>query len=445
MKSLQKTVMSGRGLPLVGRRHTNLCPLFVGRVLARSAALLAVALLLVSGPGVRSGFAQDRSPTRRNPIEQDNSDRILVMKNGGVVRGRLRTVSNGYIVSSKNGYVLIPFNQVDFDSDNVEEAWFTMRLRVKTPTVASHLKIARWCLSQKLPRGAVRELREALDLDPSNETARLMLRRVDDQMRRQAIAAEDNSGRPKAFISVNAVRQPDDARSLAGLSPRMAQRFVAQIQPLLLNRCGNARCHGSATTKREFKLEHRRGTGSHRRQIERNLGAVLRNLDLGRPGDSKLLSAGLGVHGGRTIFNGPAGAKQFKLIRDWATTAATELRPADLKLAARPDEEAKTTGIGWGDLASSARRSAPRSRIPETPKFDLTGEPAVSLSEFVGAGPAATAAPRYLAREGQPVRSRDSEALKPEDDLSSFQKLLRETNPAKDAFDPDRFNRQYVR
>jgi hypothetical protein len=403
---------------------------------SRAIGLFIVAFLLLSGLG--SSFAQDRGLTQRNPVRQDNSDRILVLKNGGVARGRIRIVSTGYVVASNNGYVVIPFEQVEFDSDNVEEAWFTMRLRVETPTVASHLRIARWCLSQKLPKGAIRELREALDLDPSNETVRLMLRRVDDEMRRQANAALQESDRPRAFVSVETVRQPDEARSLAGLSPVTAQRFVSQIQPLLLNRCGNARCHGSISKKREFRLEHIRGAGSHRRRIERNLGSVLKRLDLGNPKNSELLQAGLGVHGGQTVFNGRAGKKQFELISEWATRAATELRPADLKLATRPAETTRTTGPDWGDLSTNARRRVTRSPLKEAPKFDLTGEPPVSLADPAIVGPIATSSSIDV-RPGGPA------ATEAEEELSTFQKLLRETSPTKDAFDPERFNREYAR
>ena len=406
-----------------------------------SAALLAVAFFFLSGLGPRSSFAQERRLTAINPVQQDNSDRILVMKNGGVVHGRIRIVSTGYVVASSNGYVVVPFEQVEFDSDNVEEAWLTMRLRVETPTVASHLRIARWCHSQKLPKGAIRELREALDLDPSNETVRLMLRRVDDEMRRQAISDESEADRPKAFVSVEAVRQPDEARSLAGLSPVTAQRFVSQVQPLLLNRCGNARCHGSVSEEREFRLEHIRGSVSHRRRIERNLGAVLKHLDLGNPKNSELLQVGLGVHGGQTVFNGRAGAQQFELIREWATQAATELRPTDLRLAAAPEKTDRISGPGWGDLSSNARRPAPRSPFEEGPKFDLTSQPAVSLTD-PAVGPAATADTVLTGIESS---SRESAATALKEDLSTFQKLLRETSSTNDAFDPEQFNRQYVR
>lgn len=409
--------------------------------------MTAVVVLVLSNAGWRNCFAQEqRSPSTRNPVRTDDSERILVLTNGGVMRGRIRTVSTGWLVTAKNGYVVVPFRQVRFDADSVEDAWLRMRLQVENPTVASHLSIARWCLSQRLEKGAIRELREALVLDPSNETARLMLSRVDDERRRQAIAAQERSGQTRAFVSVETAQQPDDALSLAGLSKETAQRFVSQIQPLLLNRCGNARCHGSVATKSSFRLEHIRGTGNHRRRIERNLGAVLKRLDLGRPMQSELLKIGHGVHGGQTVFNGRAGAQQFKSIREWAMTAAAELRPANLAVAAGP-----VPGPGasdWGELSVRGRQPASRpapARLPTT--FDLYA-PSPSSEEDLREAAARLPVPLPAARPVPPAVAAPSDTAAQATrggELSNFQRLLRESTPTRDAFDPEAFNRKYAR
>jgi len=332
----------------------------------------------------------------------------------------------------------MPFEKVHFDADSVEDAWLTMRLKRENPTVASHLTYARWCLSQKLMKGAVRELREALDLDPSNETARLMLRRVDDEMKR--LAAE-KSGQTRAFVSVEAPRQPDDARSLAGMSPETAQRFVSQIQPLLLNRCGNARCHGSASTKREFKLEHIRGSGNQRRRIERNLGAVARRIDLARPSQSELLKAGFGVHGGQTVFVGRAGARQLQTLRDWVSTAAAELRPAGVPAAEPAVIEKKSD---WKELAAGRPAALPQApRLPNSPSFDLFQDRPDEDREFPEPLPLERSSPAD--REAPPRAGLETTKAASEKELSNFQKLLRETAPVNDAFSPNEFNRKYSR
>ena len=68
---------------------------------------------------VRSS-AQQRQLTAANPVQNDDSERILVLKNGGVMRGRIRTVATGYLVAAPNGYVVMPFEKVHFDADSVE-------------------------------------------------------------------------------------------------------------------------------------------------------------------------------------------------------------------------------------------------------------------------------------------------------------------------------------
>lgn len=389
--------------------------------------------------------AQQRRPTAENPVQNDVSERILVLKNGGVMRGRIRTVATGYLVAAPNGYVVMPFEKVHFDADSVEDAWLTMRLKRENPTVASHLTYARWCLSQKLMKGAVRELREALDLDPSNETARLMLRRVDDEMKRQAA---EKSGQTRAFVSVEAPRQPDEARSLAGMSPETAQRFVSQVQPLLLNRCGNARCHGSSSTKREFKLEHIRGSGNQRRRIERNLGAVARRIDLARPSQSELLKAGFGVHGGQTVFVGRAGARQLKTIRDWVSTAAAELRPTGVP-SAEPAVIDKSRS-DWRELTAGRPAALPQApSLPSSPSFDLFKD----RPDFKDRPNKDRVTPQSLPLEPSGPADRDAPtqtelettAAASDRELSNFQKLLHETAPVNDAFSPDEFNRKYSR
>lgn len=386
-----------------------------------------------------SSSAQQRQLTAANPVQDDVSERILVLKNGGVMRGRIRTVATGYLVAAPNGYVVMPFEKVHFDADSVEDAWLTMRLKRENPTVASHLTYARWCLSHKLMKGAIRELREALDLDPSNETSRLMLRRVDAEMKRQAA---EESGQSRAFVSVEAPRQPDDARSLAGMSPETAQQFVSQIQPLLLNRCGNARCHGSASMKRDFKLEHIRGSGNQRRRIERNLGAVARRIDLARPSQSELLKAGFGVHGGQTVFVGRAGAGQLKTIRDWVSTAAAELRPAGVP-APEPAVVEKNQS-DWDELAARRPAALPKApSLPNSPSFNLLKDrPAEDqvVSQRLPLEP-----PSPPDQNAPPDATLETTAAVSDRELSNFQKLLRETAPVNDAFSPDEFNRKYSR
>lgn len=412
---------------MTGRTASTVTGLPVATVVT---GLLLIAWLVPAPPQTR---AQQRPFTAASPVQNQHPDRILVLKNGAVMRGRIRTVASGYLVASANGYVIMPFEKVHFDADSVEDAWLTMRLKRQDPTAASHLSLARWCMSQKLEKGAIRELREALELDPSNETARLMLQRVDDQRRQQSAAESPGAGR--AFVSVEAPRQPDEARSLAGMSSETAREFVAHVQPLLLNRCGNARCHGAASTQQSFQLEHIRGSGNQRRRIERNLGAVVQRIDLIRPAQSELLQPGFGTHGGQVVFTGRAGAKQLETIREWIINAAAELRPAGLAATElKPKDRQKSD---WGELAARRPTPAPP-ELPNSPTFNLTAEPDTPASPSAASqdGPL----PDSLTQTSGAESTSSTQG-----ELSNFQRLLRETAPANDVFSPDAFNRKYAR
>ncbi len=202
--------------------------------------------------------------TRRTLVAQsqqaDESSRVLLLRTGRVLEGTIREIATGWVVSQSNGHVVIPTDQVRFEAASLEDAYLRLRLEMREPTPGMHLKLADWCLSQKLHLEAMRELRAALKLDPSNETARVMLDRIEDDVRRKTQPLEDAVAEPASSVGVlriGARRSGSDipeARSLAGLSRESAEDFVARIQPLLANKCGNARCHGTVS-KSEFQLE----------------------------------------------------------------------------------------------------------------------------------------------------------------------------------------------
>ena len=118
-------------------------------------------------------------------------ERVLLLRTGRVVQGRLRQISTGWLVSAKHGHVVIPFDQVRLDADDIEEVYLSLRLQLlRNPTVGSHLNLADWCLSQKLLRKASLEVRSAIERDPANETARLMLKRLEAQVARAVASLE---------------------------------------------------------------------------------------------------------------------------------------------------------------------------------------------------------------------------------------------------------------
>ena len=363
-------------------------------------SLLLLGGLVAFGSGAAS--AQSSVPkTARPAIAVDRSDSVLLLHSGRIVRGLVKRVSTGYLVSSQGGHLAVSAEDVRFEAHDLSEIYLMLRYELKDPNIKEQLKLAEWSFSQKLYNFATRDLLTVLDRDPTNEAARRLLKRIDDEQSRHP-----DAGANSVLTRDDSVKtmSDDSARSLAGLSTPIAQQFAASIQPLLFNKCGNARCHGSSSDN-EFRLTRgSAGAGNHRVYAERNLALLLKYIDLDRPSQSRLLLVNQGAHAGQTVFNGRAGADQQKLLQDWVLAAANDIHPAP-----KPQPARTTPG----------RQSV----------IELVETQTLATQE-----PTVPGAASRTAATAKPVVS--------ESERSNIQKLLREDD--QDAFSPDEFNRRFA-
>ena len=127
----------------------------------------------------------------------------------------------------------------------------------------------------------------------------------------------------------------------------------------------------------------------------------------------KSIAVSTGGHGGKgTIFAGPAGAEQLKLIKTWAKSVANEKREDAMALANRPTLRRKSAPKGFASRPSTAD-----DETVETARF-VKGE-----------------------TEELPLTA-DDDASRPQElpiDKNPVQALI-EQKP-RDPFDPDTFNR----
>ena len=147
--------------------------------LSRIQKLLSAALA-VTALAVTVAVALVAVPTVSNAAPPADGQRILLMKNGRVLKGDVRAISTGWLVSTGTGRLVVPTDQVRFDAADLGEVYLRLRIEIQRPTVATHLQLAEWCLGHRLLEEAARELRDALKKDSSNETARLWLHRVEE-------------------------------------------------------------------------------------------------------------------------------------------------------------------------------------------------------------------------------------------------------------------------
>lgn len=260
-------------------------------------------------------------------------ERLVLLTTGRMLTGQVTRNAGGYLVEQPNGRIQVLNEDVKFVVNDLREAYRKQRDSIVEPTPATHVALANWCISYRLHDEARDELKKCLKTDPENAEARRLLQRLSDTIRAGMPAKADE---PQPRKTLEGFAQPS-VESLGGLSRETASQFTSRIQPLLLNKCGNASCHAQGSAN-EFRLSMARGgaVGS-RRNTEHNLAETLRYIDLEEVNNSRLLRTTKGSHGGKgTIFSGPGGAEQMKLLRAWALAVVEEKQAEAEMLEMRP-------------------------------------------------------------------------------------------------------------
>jgi len=320
-----------------------------------------------------------------------NASQLVVMSDGRILEGVVTRQATGFYVERANGRIVVPFEQVRCVARDLSDAYRQQREAMLDPTAADLVQLAEWCLSYRLYEEARVELNRALRRDPESETARRMLARLEETLLSKPPL-------PKPPLPVSDGLVVPEVEALGGLSRPTAAQFTARVQPLLVNKCGNASCHGTAA-QNEFRLLTVRLEGhGHRRGTEQNLAEVLQYIDIQQPQQSELLDRLRGAHGGATlaVFSGAYGAEQQKLLRDWVLTVAKERREEEERLAERP---------------RLGKRPSPADEPAAMPKSD--SNEATQLHAII------------------PATAIEPDSVKPL------------TSKPRDPFDPDEFNRKY--
>lgn len=323
------------------------------------------------------------------PRAQFGIAKVLVLKNGRTVEGTINRNAGGYVVDKPTGSMVIPEKQVQFAAASRAEAYQKVRESIDLKTAGGHVRLAEWCLNNAYHDEAASELREALALEPKRDDARRMLTRLE-----EIVNPENPRNR---LVEKSPPRTVDgfntpEVRSVGNLSREAAMQYVSKIQPILMNRCGTAGCHGPAETN-GLRLERViSGSNTHRLYTDRNLATVSRYIDTSSAEKSPLLAVPQGAHGknGQLLFAGPAGTEQLKLLQSWVNSVAAEKQK---------DERAATSRV-----------SMLKDRGPLTP------------------GPAST----KEKKSGENVESPSGDVL---------EKALRDERP--DAFNPKDFNTRH--
>ncbi len=321
---------------------------------------------------------------------------VVVLSHGEVFQGPVKEEAFGYMVTLHNGQVFLPFDRVQAVGKTLQDAYQRMRHNLAAPTANDHIRLASWCVRHELLNEAQTELKSALALEPTRREALELLTRIEKRLR-SGKDRSPNHERPEATSVGNEARRDH-------LSRESMSRYIGTIQPLLVNRCGNAACHGSASTN-AFRIRHNR---SSRAISLENLDHVLSFLDLSDPAKSPLWNIPAQEQPPHhRIFRGPSSARQRDLLKTWVLQVASEI-------AARQQGPAETRSLAV---------SSNPSELPETKSnIPLLVQPIPiphSRGEF-SQGNAVTGSPNQV-------------------DEAFLRSLIDQERP--DPFDPKAFNR----
>ncbi len=345
---------------------------------------------------------------------KSSAPNLMVMTDGRTMTGEINIQAGGYSIEKLGGKIFVPNEQVRCVARDLRDAYRIQRESLTDPSAASLIQLAEWGISYRLYDEARDELLRALRRDPENETARKMLQRLEEQLLAQP--------KPRKATVNGEGLVVQDVESLGGLSRSTAAQFTARIQPLLINRCGGASCHGAEAAS-DFRLTHVRiDNRNHRRSAEKNLAVVMKYINADDPQQSELLRVTRGPHAQQTttMFGGAQGADQLHNLQDWVLAVAADHRAEQAKLARQSPLKSKA-----GHKPSGKE---PRRLDELDTESPFAGIPAP--------GPAAGIVPASFE---EPSPSLQTAAARHNKELPAGMVLRR----ANDAFDPEAFNQKF--
>ncbi len=360
-------------------------------------------------------------PFQLGPIPTEG---VLILRNGQAVAGTLTRAGDHFFVALPEGEIRLRADDVEMACRNLDEAYARKRAAMPLGDAHRHIELANWCLHHELFGPAAAELADAMRASPGHPMIPILRRRLE-----MAMQPKDETDRPEPEVGTGPSRDELDAL-MRRLPTGTVEAFAADVQPLLMNNCTTAGCHGPDSNHELRLLRVPRHRAGGRRLTQQNLFAVLKWVDRKTPEESKLLRVPIEPHGGmdRPIFT----QRELEQVRQLANWVA-RLQTPDSR------DEVPESVLRFAPPAvqnSAAADAQPPAMVPGAPTPEPSGD--VPFSAWPegnsplprGTGPAADSGVQRGARpDANPQVQRGAPA----------QGFV----PA-DAFDPAIFNRQFL-
>lgn len=362
-------------------------------------------LLLLPAIGLSSVWAQQASAPSLD------KGKVLLLTSERCLDGDIEKVGDQYRIRRGTAETWVPVRQGLRLCKDWQEAYEHMKARANLADADERLRLARWCHLHDLTEQALAEAKLALEMRPKDPVANQWVQMLE---RGQATS---KGGNVIQASGANPIKP-----TAVDLNADSVTMFTTRVQPILMNVCAN--CH-TAGRGGAFQLTHSFGGGA-KASTQRNLAAVLAQINVDQPAVSPLLVKAISAHDGVSSAP-PLPSRQavpFRALQMWV----------EQTMASNPHLRKNSP--------DALAQAAPPKRLPETvaiapllPPSPPGAKPVVSknVTRFPeNPAPKTESKTTGLASPSRlPTAVQQVEALSP----------LAGPNPD-DPFDPGEFNRQ---
>ncbi len=371
---------------------------------------------LISFVAVVLAFA---GPATAQIVPVAGQDGVLLLHSGQTFEGKISLVEGIYYVRLAKGEIRVKASDVEFVCRDLEEGYQRKRAALSQNTVQNHLMLADWCLQHGLFVQASQELGEAKAREPNNPKVHLL------EQRMKLANYRPSAIKPVAKKPADIPTREDLDRMIRGMPPKAVETFANSIQPLLLNNCTNAGCHGAQSDAKYHLLRLPASRVPSRRLTQRNLNATLEFIDHNNPDESPLLTVPTQPHGKAmvAVFAGQNDqVAQYKALRAWVYQVTRNEAPAPTPMGAPATGEPGLLPSPFPALQPPRPETVPPQPAAQPPAMKKPPRPSPADASRLKAAKAAA-----QTREPSPPKRGASPP---------------QAAPA-DPFDPSAFNRRY--
>lgn len=267
---------------------------------------------------------------------------FVLLNDGRIIKGVLSEEDGTIIVTQPIGAMRFPKKRIEKVFPSMQEVYRFKLEQLPEDDFQERIKLARWCLEQKMAPEARQQLEAILERNPKHGQAKAMLVSLDQADVRLSNRTRDPDVRQTSGEQVQPVvgDRPGmlDASVISGarrgmgisglpvifdLPPaqavKRADEFNRYVHPVLQTYC--ARCHNERSDGAFQLVQIKSRVDRTPEALRANLDATLRLIDRENPTRSELLSSSLRPHGRgpntRPIFQG-SNDKAYQILATWA-------------------------------------------------------------------------------------------------------------------------------